>query len=83
MVDCNGLVHVERKRGQIARLCGDKEPAGREAGELLLALGQLAQQQNYAAARGTCNPDNRWSGHNKANKVGNFSSLHPIRCGFI
>ena len=69
-----GLVE---KRGQIARLSGDKEP-GREAASLLLALGQLAQQQqqqNYAAARGTCKPGTTADAAHIASKARRFYTV--------
>ena len=65
-----GLVE---KGGQIARLSGDKEP-GREAGSLL-ALGQLAQQQNYAAARGTCKPGTTADAAHIASKARRFYTV--------
>ena len=61
------------KGGQIARLSGDKEP-GREAGSLL-ALGQLAQQQNYAAARGTCKPGTTADAAHIASKARRFYTV--------
>ena len=62
------------------------QAAGREAGELLLALGQLAQQQNYAASsrsgeRANLAPALAAGGH-KASKA-QSESPHSTYFGFF